>query len=334
MYDSFLYGYGLTLSLFSDIEEIETKKNASIKYYFNYTDFLKAFLHAKEHKKILRDFNKYFELNTETQRAHGEAREFIIREENEIYSIGFERWISKHIFTKDNPQLDYAIIYSYLLYNYWYHLLYTQVLQYSSSGEFIKRAGLYIQEALKKNAKIYTTNFDTLLDNYLSPEHLHGTFALPLSEMRDAILDLDRKEDRFQYVYLLGTNGVEKRHRLNLVRELEQDYYDLDFFYDDNISLGHLLIYGMSFGYNQIITEDFLKEHPEQEDFNLLRSVDGHIISRLESLFEEGRLEKITIGYYTEEDLRNIKFIFNAAKFKDIVDFKHSSSIFDFHNLH
>lgn len=333
MYDSFLYGYGLTLSLFNVLEKIEAKKNTSIKYYFNYTEFLKAFLHAEKHKKILRDFNKYFKLNTETQKAHDAAREFIIREENEIYSVGFERWISKHIFTKDNPQLDYAIIYSYLLYNYWYHLLYTQVLQHPSSEELIKRIGMYIRAALNANTKIYTTNFDTLLDNYLLPEHLHGTFALPLKEMQDAILDLNREEDKFQYIYLLGTNGVEKRHRLNLVRELKQDYYDLDFFYDDNISLGNLLIYGMSFGYNQIITDDFLKEHPEHGDFNLLRSVDGHILSRLESFFDNGKLNKITISYYTEEDLQNIKFIFKATKFKDVVDFKHSSLIFDFHHL-
>ena len=70
---------------------------------------------------------------------------------------------------------------------------------------------------IKPEAKIYTTNFDTLLDRFLKPKHIHGIFALPLREMQDVILELDRTKDEFEYIYLFGTNGVEKLHRLNLI---------------------------------------------------------------------------------------------------------------------
>lgn len=330
MYDSFLYGYGLTLALFNVLGEVANKKGNEVTRYFNYNNFLKTFLHAKYHKRILRDFNNYFDLNAESRRVHDKVKEFLIANEDEIFSNGFERWASQHIFTKDKSQLDHVIIYSYILYNYWYHLLYTQVLQEGYSIEFIKAASLHIEKSLKSKAKIFTTNFDTLLDQHLSPDHMHGTFALPLKEMQDVILMVDGVNDRFEYVYLFGTNGVEKRHRLNLIRDLKQDCYDLDFFYQEDLALGHMLIYGLSFGYNQIMPEDYLREHPEQKDFNLLRSVDGHILSRIDSFFEAGRISKVTISYHTSEDLDSLKNIVAGTKFNAIVEYKHSTEIFDF----
>ena len=78
MYNFFLYGYGLTLAVFNELEKIADTKDISVNDCFNYNDFLKTFLHAKYHKKILRDFNKYFVLNTKTQAAHDEARNFLL----------------------------------------------------------------------------------------------------------------------------------------------------------------------------------------------------------------------------------------------------------------
>ena len=77
MYDSFLYGYGLSLALFSKIETIAIENKETVKYQFSFNDFLNTFLQAKDHKKILRDFYKYFELNSKRQRAHDDARDFL-----------------------------------------------------------------------------------------------------------------------------------------------------------------------------------------------------------------------------------------------------------------
>jgi hypothetical protein len=199
--------------------------------------------------------------------------------------------------------------------------------------DFIKETCLYIGKSIKPSAKIYTTNFDTLLEPYLSPEHIHGKFALPLREMQDVILYLDRVKDRFEYVYLFGTNGFEKLNRLNLLREFNQGCYDLDFFFKEDLVLGHLLIFGISFGYIKIMPDYYLEEHPEHKSFHLLRSVDGHIVSRIDALFKQGKIDKVTISYYTDEDLDNIKNIVETTAFKSVVEYKHSTEIFDFNTL-
>lgn len=333
MYDSFLFGYGLTLALFVILGKIADNKYSRAERYFNYNDFLKAFLHAKHHKRILRDFNKYFGMNIEAQKNHDEAKAFLIANESDIYSIGFERWISKYIPIRDNPQIDFAIIYSYFLYNYWYHLLHTQVLQERSSVEFLQSASLHIKSSLKPGARVFTTNFDTLLDKYLFPEHIHGTFALPLNQLRDVFIKFDRVKDEHEYSYLLGTNGVEKQNRINLISKVDQEYYDLRFFFQEDLVLGHLLIYGMSFGYNQIMPDDYLEKNPQEKTFNYLRSVDGHILKRIEELFADGKVSKVTISYYTEADLENLKNIIGAAVFESIVEYRQAVEIFDFNSV-
>ena len=176
--------------------------------------------------------------------------------------------------------------------------MYSQILQQPHSLDFITKAGIHIKRKLRSKKQIYTTNFDTILDKSLSPKHIHGIFALPLEKMQDLILDLDREKNEFEYTYLLGTNGFEKLNRLNLIRVLNQSYYDLNFFFQDNLKLGNLLIYGMSFGYNQIMPTDYLEENPEHKDFHLLRSVDGHILSRINALYINNRINKITISYF------------------------------------
>ena len=333
MYDSFLYGYGLTLAIFDILIKMTVERNETVNYYFNFNDFLKAFLHAEDHKRIIRRFNKYFELNRKTQKAHDDTKAFLIANENEIYSLGFERWISKHIFNKDNPQISNMIVYTYILYNYWYHLLYSQILQQPYSLDFITKAGMHIERIFGSKKQIYTTNFDTILDKSLSPKHIHGTFALPLEKMQDLILDLDREKNEFEYTYLLGTNGFEKLNRLNLIGTLNQSYYDLDLFFQDNLKLGNLMIYGMSFGYNQIMPIDYLEANPEHKNFTLLRSVDGHILSRINALYLKNRINKITISYFSDDDLEGLENIIGTTDFHTIVKYIQSNELFDFNTV-
>jgi hypothetical protein len=56
-YDAVLYGNGLTLSLLQEIEKITTN---SIKKYLNCNLFISDLLYADSHKRISREFNKYF----------------------------------------------------------------------------------------------------------------------------------------------------------------------------------------------------------------------------------------------------------------------------------
>lgn len=88
------------------------------------------------------------------------------------------------------------------------------------------------------------------------------------------------------------------------------------------------MIFGLSFGIAEFISTEFLAEYPEHEHMYLMRSVDGHILLKLNERFEKNKLSKITISYHTDHDLDHLKYIFSMTGLKSIVDFKHSSEIF------
>ena len=74
--------------------------------------------------------------------------------------------------------------------------------------------------------------------------------------------------------------------------------------------------------------DNYLEEAPQHKDFYFLRSVDGHIQKRLEALYINERVKKITISYYTEKEREYLAEVIRATPFKDIVEYKHSSEIF------
>ena len=333
MYDSFLYGYGLTLSVFTKIKNLPFDKKLHALNYLDFNIFFNEFILANDGDKILIDFYKYFEITATTKKAHDASRYFLYKHRDEINSVGFERWISQHIFEKDNSTLDNTKVYTYLIYNYWYHILYTQILNKKCVKKALRKISKKILKKINSRDNIYTTNFETLLDLYLSPKHIHGTFSLPLNNVGDIILWPDRKKNEFEYIYLFGTNGVEKGTRLYQIQQLSQDKYHLGFFFEDNLNLGHLLIYGLSFSSNKIMPDSYLEENPQHKDFYFLKSVDGHILKRLEALYINQRIKKITISYYTEKELEYLTEIIRATQFKAIVEFKHSSEIFRFSSI-
>ena len=79
--------------------------------------------------------------------------------------------------------------------------------------------------------------------------------------------------------------------------------------------------------------DDFLEKNPQEKTFNYLRSVDGHILRRIEELFANGKVSKVTISYYTKEDLDNLSFVIGASTFNSIVEYKNATEIFDFNML-
>ncbi|MBT7069994.1 MAG: hypothetical protein HN855_11035 [Anaerolineae bacterium] len=328
MYDSFLYGYGLTLAVFAQTQEIPFDRPVHAIKYLDFNAFFNEFIQANDRDKILVDFYKYFEIHPETKKAHDAARLFLSKHRDEINLIGFERWISQHIFEKNNTTLDNVKVYTYLLYNYWYHILYIQLLNKKYSKKVLRKFSREVLKKVRSRENIYTTNFETLLDQYLFPKHIHGTFSLPLGSVGDIILWLDRKKNEFEYSYLFGTNGIEKGIRLHQIHQLSQDKYHLDFFFEDKLDLGHLLIYGLSFSPNKVMPDNYLEEAPQHKDFYFLRSVDGHIQKRLEALYINQRVKKITISYYTEKEREYLAEVIRATPFKDIVEYKHSSEIF------
>ena len=129
-------------------------------------------------------------------------------------------------------------------------------------------------------------------------------------------------------MYLYGTNLLEKLNRIDRIAKKEiPSQYNFSFLKDKQLNLGHLLIYGISFaeiGFKDEIRPEILNTAP------LIKTIDEHILLRLECMFEQERIEKITLAYYSNADLQNYRKNIYDKKFKDIVEYKQCKEVFDF----
>ncbi|MFX0142009.1 MAG: hypothetical protein ACFFDN_50700 [Candidatus Hodarchaeota archaeon] len=180
-----------------------------------------------------------------------------------------------------------------------------------------------------KKENVFTTNFDLLLVDYINPKHLHGKFNIPLNDLKDFILSKD-ENGKLEFKYLYGTNGLEKLLRINAIRNIVQNEYDFDFFFNEDLIFDNLLIYGIAFGKNEYISDEFLNQYPEHKNSKLVKTVDGHILILLSKMISESRLNNITITYYSEDDKLNYLDLFNSNEFHGRIYYKHCSEVINF----
>ncbi len=327
-YDSLLYGNGLTLSVLNIIKDRTDNKFGD---YLNCNTFILDFINAKYHKRILREYLKYFNLTERTKANHDKARIILHKNYNEISSLGFERWVSKHLLD-ENKEFHKFKLYGYILYNYWYHCINERILLNNKIRSLRNEIGTYIKKYISNRDSIFTTNFDNVLDDSLHPQHIHGRFRLPLDKIENIILQ-HKNDEEFEYKYLFGTNGLEKLTRLTNINKLSQSVYDLDFLFNNSLALGSLLIFGMAFGKAEFISDDFLSEYPEHKKNKLLGSVDGHILHKLIIRFKNDQLNKITITYFSNSDKINYESLFTGTEIEKIIEYKQCDDVFNFNDI-
>lgn len=325
MFNSFLYGNGLTLATLYELKNIGS--GSKFDRYLDFNVFMKEFIEAKDHKRIKRGFNNLFDSHLKEYKDNRNAViKNIKKEYKKISEYGFERWISKGLFVDQSSIGAGEKLYSYLIYNYWYSIIVDEILNRKKAKQFIENYSKQFLEIIKNENNIYTTNFDMIHDNVFDPEHIHGRFSYPFKNAKDVMYkSLNSKE--FEYNFLLGTNGFEKINRINNVKKYSDKPFDDEFFYSESIELGHLLIYGLAFGKNESLTDDFLSIYPKHKSNNLATTVDGHIIIRLEALYKMNKIEQITIAYYSKKDLENYKSLFKNSSLNRIIKFKKSHKL-------
>jgi len=182
---------------------------------------------------------------------------------------------------------------------------------------------------LDRGAKIFTTNFDTILDSTLFPDHIHGRFQLPLLDLNNTIaFHVNDKE--FEWKYLFGTNGLEKLSRLDRIRKNQANEYDINFFYDDTLDLGDLLIFGLSFGRTEFISDEFLRQYPQHKDNKLVWSVDGHILLKLSIKKDLNKLKRITVSCFDESQEYHYRELFGNTNLEERIEYLPYHQIFNF----
>lgn len=310
-FDSFLYGNGLTLHIFQQINERVVEKNKA----FLYADqFVNYFLNLPIHSKLHRIYNTYFTMDHDVASNHRIAQNYIKSNIADIHKYGFEHWLGQKTFG-NNIEEQQAMTYLYLLYNYWYRLCYERILSYET--QFLKQYSDTILKQLSNPSNIFTTNFDTILDEYIKPKHIHGQFKLSVMKASEIVCPFNSRENG--YYYLFGSNGYNKLHILNQHSLKKTPTYDFSFFYDRNLFLGHLYIFGLSLSNSTIIPKELMTKKPEYKNFLLLNIIDGHIITQLKNMYKLKKLKKITISYYSEADKTHLLEIFKKSALKKIL---------------
>lgn len=330
MYDNILYGNGLTIAIQNVLKsELHRNKDLSLLYF---NDFIDEFLSSGIDESLNIDFMKLFNSDiTQYQDIHIKSRSFLNDNIHEIRILGAERWIGQIYFKNiDSPNFSEIKLYLYVLYNYWFHVVQKRYLSLKS----IERILNNVSYKLKGNIKgtFYTTNFDLLISKQTKSKHIHGKFIHPLKKISNIIHFFYEDGKKFEYSYLFGTSGLEKLNRLNKISEhFPNSPYYYDFFSNKfQQNLGHLLIYGLSFSKNEMLSPEFLTSYPQHETLTILNSVDGHIIHKLEILYEKELLNKITISFYSQDDLLHLTKLFESTKLSSIIEFKHCKEIFPF----
>ena len=308
IYDTILLGNGLTISILQNIQKTcKEELNKEERLICNQNEFIAYLLSCpidcSLYKGLLHicTFDSFSSCEIEKIRsAHEKAKkEFFQYDEltgqshiDYIRQNGFEAWGGVHCFDnesslyKRNKELVYSIN------NYWFYLLRKDILSKAGAKNVVNKTARVISSFSNR----LTLNFDTIIDDYCSVEHLHGSFINNFKRWGD-LLFFEYGINSFEYPYLFGTNAFEKQVRINRIRKKkkEGDYYNFDFFFNENRYYGNVLIYGVGFSESSIKQYSSLPFFVLEKSASYYNCLDGHIIKRLVMLQKTGRVNRITI---------------------------------------
>ncbi len=323
-FDNLLLGNGISIKIY----KLLVKKGIFIVGFF---DYLEYFCELEEHKREKRDFYKIYKSLVYDDEIPPVIK-FVVDTFDEAKSIGFERMISSKIFKKPeelkllnmtleqyNRLIKNVASFYFIIFNYWYIKRVHSIIDYNDG--VIKVLCNNIKALV--DSEVYSLNFDMLLDNFINVKHIHGSFVDKMEKYQD-IVSCMTSSTTFLYKFLFGTSGVEKLSSMNQLRNNNISGFDYDFLFGDK-EFGNLLIYGVSFGLSNIVPKELKVKY---EDFYLTNCVEGHILVRLNALYQMKKIKTITIAYYSEEDKYNYQELFKYCECKEIISYVKCSDLF------
>lgn len=317
--DSVLFGNGLTISLLSSIQKIPViRESSELSLLCQQNEYISMLiqspLESPEYNPVLRlmlssvNKPKYnYQKSINCQRIIKDKlihhRKGLSSYCDEIKQEGFENWISNNLLGKDSDLSELAT-YLYVLNNVWFDQLTNKILERHEVQDVLQSYGKNLNSFKLR----MTLNFDTCLDSYSLPiDHLHGRFVVPFTNVTDLFIG----EDVYKFLY--AAQGLEK---LNKVYSLYKNgctnkWYDLDFFFNNDINYGNFLLFGISFTHAKVVSEDFLKCYPQyRHEATGIGCLDGHILLRLSILQEKNKINSLTVACYNEQDLDRYQQLF------------------------
>ncbi|QRN82407.1 hypothetical protein JR338_08185 [Chloroflexota bacterium] len=324
-YDGLLFGNGLSLNLISQLQPLIKPD----KHYLLHIDgFLKAFitnqLSPREESLI---FKLFYDKKDTTNLLFFKKLKETFKQYYTAHDSNIEYWFGADLFTKEEEcDYDYPTIRTSFpfLYNIWHEIM-VDYLTYLNFTQKLENFEESIKSFVRRDARIFTTNFDRLFEG-LKPDHIHGSFVKGIKKKEELIFTL-RSNKTFDYKCLWGWNGIGKLEEISKIRKIPgyDTFFDFDFFFDENLSLRNLLVYGVGFqisGYEERLSASI----PKYKEPTIGGIVDEHLFIRLNGMQNQRQLKKITFAYYSDSDLRHYEYLSDYFGLSD-VDFIKSSSL-------
>lgn len=319
-----LFGNGLSLNLISQLKPLIKSDK---QYLLHIDDFLTAFianqLSPREESRI---FKLFYDKKDTTNLIFFKKLKEAFNQYYKAHDSNIEYWFGADLFTKEEAwEYDYPAIKTSFpfLYNIWHEIM-LDYLSYLNLNQSLDNFEESIISIVGRDGHIFTTNFDRLFEG-LKPDHIHGSFVKGIKK-KEELAYTRRSKTTFDYKCLWGWNGIGKLEEISKIREIpgHQKYFDLDFFFDKNINMRNILIYGIGFqnsGYEKKLSASM----PKYKNPTIGGIIDEHILIRLKEMQNLGQLRKITFAYYSESDYQHYEYLSDYFGLSEVSFIKSSS---------
>lgn len=314
-YDALLFGNGLTLNLLYQLKPYVPQNK---HYLFSINTLLQKWINGNVSP---REENMLYTAIYGSQKNMQKELEYIKRELKlpvEKYSSDLEYFLGETLFdTSDAAKSLKSIKVLYpALYNIWYIIL-MEYLQYQNCNSRIHSYYEQVKQLTGSPRYIWTTNFDLFAES-IQPEHLHGRFTKSMKRYRDIIFHSYNKDTEFYFKYVWGHNGIGK---LNLIKQLcsYSDYpafFDFNFFFNDNIKISNMLIYGMSFK-NAGYIQQLKSVYPKYNKPAFGGIIDEHILLRIKGLQDNKNLSHLDVTYFDDNEQVHLQEVLDECQIKN-----------------
>ncbi len=329
-FDGLLFGNGLSICL---LDQLKVHIPENKRYLFNINDFLKLLakngLNKREDNKVFSSF--YNKSDSFSYKNYVKLKSNLT-----LYFMNhdadFELHFGSDLFQTKECDYDFELLKTLtpFLYNIWHQILLDYIM---SLGLDMKMKVFMncVKDSLYSNPSIFTTNFDRFAE-ILEPQHLHGRFVYPYKYLKD--LELCQIDvNTFYYKCIWGWNGIGKYNMINEVMRFPdfKNHFDFDFFYQNELNINHLLIYGIGFKKSGYI-DKISMVNPMYKEPVIGGIIDEHILLRIKSLQTQKMLHRITFAYYNEDDLLHYKSLTKLFELRQVeyvksTEFKYSVSL-------
>lgn len=314
-YNSLLFGNGLTLNLLYQLQPYIPENKC---YLLSIDSFLKEWIKGGISQ---REENKLYTAMYGKDKYKHQKFEMIKDDLNiyfQTYSSDLEYFLGAILFDKKNDLLNRVKTVFPLFYNAWWIIL-AEYLEYQNLNNRINNFYQQVAGIVTEPGYIYTTNFD-LFGESIHPEHLHGRFVQPLNRYEDVIFHTfkfnfeEKEEKNFRFKYIWGHNGIGKRNLINKLHSYSASskFFDFGFFFNDDIKISNMLIYGMGFKNSGYISQ-LQEKYPRYQKAAFGGIIDEHILVRICGLQESGKLNQVDVTYYDEGEREHLHEVLEAC---------------------